>query len=184
MTPNSIAILANPDPSGHIVYPYTDEAHVSNAVCLFAGSGLRKGEAVILVMAKDHFKPVQERLEADGFNVARLEAAGQLVCCEAEKLLTKFMFDGILDELKFTTTIGDLIEKAKQNGGGRPVRVFGEMVELIWRAHPNTTHRMEELWNHVVKLHSVPLLCAYSLIDSKPDTLPAGLLACHSHAVA
>ena len=98
---------------------------MANAVCLFAGYGLQKGEAVILVMAKNHFEPVLERLEADGFNVARLESTGQLVCCEAEKLLTRFMFDGILDELKFTTAIGGLIEKAKQNGGGRPVRDGG-----------------------------------------------------------
>ena len=184
MSPNSIAILANPDPSGHIVYPYTDEAHIANAVCLFAGSGLRKGEAVILVMTRGHFRPVRHQLSAEGFNLATLEAAGQLICCDADSLLSKFMFDGILDELKFKTIIGDLIQKAKQSGGNRPVRVFGEMVDLIWTAHPVATQRLEELWNQVVKTHSVPLLCAYSLIDSKPNTLPAGLLACHSHAVA
>jgi hypothetical protein len=184
MSPTSIAILVNPEPSSHIVYPYTDEAHIAKAVGLFAGAGLRKGEAVILVMAKHHFKPVLQGLTTDGFDLARLQAAGQLVCCEAEKLISSFMFDGIVDELKFKTTIGDLIQKAKQSDGDRPVRVFGEMVALIWRSHPDATHRMEELWNQVINSHGVPLLCAYSLSEPQVNTLPPNLLACHSHALS
>jgi hypothetical protein len=43
MSPISIAILVNPDPTSHIVYPYTDEEHIAKAVSLFAGSGLGKG---------------------------------------------------------------------------------------------------------------------------------------------
>jgi hypothetical protein len=184
MSPASIAILVDPDPSSHIVYPYTDEEHIAKAVGLFAGSGLRKGEAVILVMAKNHFGPVLRGLATDGFNVANLEATGQLVCCEAESLLSRIMFGSVLDELKFETTIGDLIQKAKRSDVNRPVRVFGEMVSLIWRAHPDATQRMEELWNHVVSSHGVPLLCAYSLNDTQVNTLPEGLLACHSQALA
>lgn len=183
MSPNSIAILSNPDPSGHIVYPYTDETHIANAVSMFAGFGLGKGEAVVLVMAAKHVQPVRQRLKLEGFEVGKLEEAGQLVCCEAEHLMTKFLFDGILDELKFTTTIGELIRTAKQ-GGRRSVRVFGEMVDLIWRAHLDTTHRMEELWTKLVSIHSVPLLCAYSLIETRPDAIPQCLMDCHSHAIS
>jgi hypothetical protein len=103
---------------------------------------------------------VLQALTAEGFNPATLEAAGQLVCCEAEKLLSRFMLDGSLDELEFKTTIGDLIQKAKQGGCARSVRVFGEMVALIW------TQRMEELWNHII------------------SSLPMNLMACHSHALS
>jgi hypothetical protein len=184
MSPNSVALLINPEPASHIVYPYTDAEHIAKAVSLFAGSGLSKGEAVILVMARDHFASVRERLSSEGFSLAALEANGQLVCYEAESLLSKFLFDGIIDELKFTTTISGLIQKAKQRGANRPVRVFGEMVSLIWETHPDATERMEELWNQVVSRHCVPLLCAYSLNGPQANTLPAGLLACHSHALA
>src|SRR5271155_6256623 len=114
MSPTSIAILVNPDPSSHIVYPYTDEAHITKAVGLFAGAGLRKGEAVILVMVKNDFAPVLQGVMAKGFNLAALESSGQLVCCDAEKLLSSFMFNGFLDEVEFKATIGDLIQKAKQ----------------------------------------------------------------------
>jgi hypothetical protein len=36
MSPKSTDILSNPDARGHIVYPYTDETQVADAVCLFA----------------------------------------------------------------------------------------------------------------------------------------------------
>ncbi|HEY6393443.1 MAG TPA: MEDS domain-containing protein [Bryobacteraceae bacterium] len=187
MNSKGAAILANPHPCGHIVYPYTDETQVSEAVCLFASAGLRKGEAVILVMTSDHTQPIRRRLEQEGFNLRQLERAGQLICEDAKDLLSTFTFDGVIDERVFKTKLGKLIEAAKASGGNRTeraVRVFGEMVDLLWKSNLRTTQRLEELWNEVIDAHSVPLLCAYSLAGPKPRDLPAPLLACHSHAIA
>jgi hypothetical protein len=53
----------------------------------------------------------------------------------------------------FKTKLARLIEKAKLGNGLRKhglVRIFGEMVDLIWGPHPTATERLEE----------VPLLCA------------------------
>jgi MEDS: MEthanogen/methylotroph, DcmR Sensory domain len=185
MNSKGAAILADPHPCGHIVYPYTDEVHVAEAVCLFASAGLHKGEGVVLVMAADHGKPIRRRLEQEGFNLRQLEKSGQLICEEAENLLSTFMFDWTIDELVFKTKVGKLIERAKVSGGrSRPVRVFGEMVDLIWKSNPRTTQRLEELWNEIIGVYSVPLLCAYSLAGTKPIELPGALMACHSHAIA
>jgi KaiC/GvpD/RAD55 family RecA-like ATPase len=184
MNSKGAAILANPDPCGHIVYPYTDETQVAEAVCLYATAGLRKGEGVVLVMAADHYQPIRRRLEREGFNLRQLERIGQLICEDARSLLSTFMFDGTIDELVFKAKVGKLIERAKVSGGkGRPVRVFGEMVDLIWESNPRTTQRLEELWNDVIAAYSVPLLCAYSLAGTKLSEFPAPLRACHSHAI-
>src|SRR6266404_5075562 len=67
MNPTGAEILANPHPCGHIVYPYTDEHQVAEAVCLFASAGLRQSQAVVLVMTADHCKPIRQRLEQEGF---------------------------------------------------------------------------------------------------------------------
>lgn len=185
MNSTAVALLCDPHPSDHIVYPYTGETQVTEAVWLFASSGLRKGEAVLLVVTTQHSAAIRERLRQDGFNVDDLEISGQLAFANAEDLLSAFMFDGIIDEHLFKTKIGSWIEKARTHGGGnRPVRVFGEMVDLIWISNPKATLRLEELWNEVIESYSVPLLCAYSLAGNKPSAIPTTLHACHSHALS
>jgi hypothetical protein len=186
MNSTGIEILSNPQPCAHIVYPYTDDTQLADAVCLFAGSGRQKGEGVLLVLSGPHYDPVRQRLERDGFNLAELEESGQLVCENAQSLLDNFLFDGIIDEHKFKTKIDRMIEKAKLGTGARKhglVRVFGEMVDLIWGPHPKATERLEELWNEVIRIHSVPLLCAYSIAGT-PNALPWRLESCHSHAIS
>ena len=186
MNTTGIEILSNPQPCAHIVYSYTDETKLAEAVCRFASAGIRKVEAVLLVLSDAHYDPVRERLKREGFNLADLEATGHLACENAKNLLDAFMFDGILDEHKFKTTIGRMIETAKAgraNGKNRQVRVFGEMVDLIWNHNPIATQRLEELWNEVIQAHSVPLLCAYSLSRTQ-STLPKELLSCHSDAIS
>ena len=183
MTSSAAEILSNPQPCGHIVYPYNDETQVADAVCMFASAGLGKGEAVLLVMTAEHYGPILERLAAHGLDVEALTKSGQLVCEEAGQLLSSFMFDGIIDEYEFKLKVGNMI-KAAQSGGERPVRVFGEMVSLIWQSRQRATERLEELWNDVIAQHSVPLLCAYALGGTIPDAFPESLLAQHSHAVS
>lgn len=153
------AILTHPEPNGHFVYPYTNESQFREAVCLFVGSGLRKGGSALLVMTESHCEPIRAQLEADGFEVAELEARGRLVCVTAESLLGTFMFDGIIDEDLCMTSIGRLIEKARAASSNGEVRVFGEMVDLIWLPNPQATQRLEELWNDVINF--IPyLFCA------------------------
>ena len=186
MNSTGIEILSNPQPCAHIVYPYTDDAHLVDAVCLFTSSGLHKGEAFVLVLSEPHYAPVRQRLEREGIELAALEETGQLICANAGNLLANFMLDGIIDEHKFKTKIDRMIERAKTGTGSRKhglVRVFGEMVDLIWEPHPLATERLEELWNEIIKIHSVPLLCAYSLAGTS-NALPQPLVSCHSHAIS
>ena len=184
MNPGGIETLTNPPLCGHIVYSYTREEQVIEAICLFAQAGLRKGESVRLVLTAAHHQPVRERLEVEGFNLNQVESFGQLVCVDARDLLATFMTDGIIDEYRFKTTVGDMIVKAKTAGGSRrTVRIFGEIVDLIWTSNPTATYRLEQLWNHVIDAHGVQLLCAYSLTRSGRSGLTPSLLACHSHAI-
>jgi hypothetical protein len=183
LTPNAIAMLTNP--TGHLVYTHTDDAHLAEAVGVFASAGLREGEAVILIMSASHGKPIRKRLECEGFDLRALESAGQLVCESAEELIPTFLINGVMDELSFKTTFGAMIERVKSfNGKRRPVRLFGEGVDLLWQSNPRITQRIEELCNELTEAHSVPILCAYSLAGIKPGVFPEELLACHSHAVA
>src|SRR5580658_3137033 len=104
MNTRSSEILSNPQRCGHILYTYTEESQVTEAVCFFASAGLRKGESVLLVMAEAHREPILNGLRNEGFDIAAVTASGQLVCTGAEALLSTFMFDGVIDELVFKTS--------------------------------------------------------------------------------
>src|ERR1700722_17621496 len=134
MNAKGASILVNPHPCGHIVYPYTDEGLVGQAVALFASAGLRGGEGVILVMSADHCESIKLRLQLEGLTADVYERSGQLICVTAEELLAKFLRDGVLDEDVFNGTVASLIEKVRSSattGRDRKVRVFGEMVSQL-----------------------------------------------------
>src|SRR5579872_6962957 len=151
MNSNGVALLMDPHPCGHIVYPYTDEGLVGQAVCLFASSGLRDGEGVVLIMSDSHRDAFRLRLGMEGLKVETFENSGQLICVTSEELLSKFVVGGAIDERVFRSTIADLIHQAKMGTDGVPrrVRVFGEMVSQLRGTNLPATTRLEELWDEV-----------------------------------
>src|SRR5258708_14639686 len=93
-----ISLLTDPHPCRHIVFPYDDEGKAIHAVYLFASSGLTKGESVVLIMADSRCEPITGTLAKAGFDLAALQASGQLEYISAESLLKKFMAGGTLDQ--------------------------------------------------------------------------------------
>lgn len=185
MNARGASILANPHPCSHIVYPYTDEGLVGQAVCLFASAGLRDGDGVILIMSADHCESIMLRLQVEGIDTEHYQRSGQLICVTAEGLLAKFLTAGVLNEDLFKSMVGDLIDQARGHGGSvksERVRVFGEMVSQLRNQDLAATTRLEELWNDVINDHSVALLCTYALSHA-PDRVPDALIELHSESI-
>ncbi len=183
MNAKAAAILMNPHPCGHIVYPYTDEGLVGQAVCLYASAGFRNGEGVILIMTADHCDSIQLRLVTEGYDVESLQASGRLICLAAEDLLSKFMVGGVPDREQFQAVIGGLIARSRSatgKGASGLVRVFGEMVSLIWKSDHSATISLETMWNEVIEKHRVPLLCTYAL-NGRAE-VPEDIHALHTHS--
>jgi hypothetical protein len=181
MTPATAATLSNPCPSEHIIYSYTDDSELMDALTLFAKVGLMRDEAVILIVSAKHADLMRQRLEQEGYEVEELLESRKLAIADAEDVLATFF----LDEQRFKIGIESLIEEARA-GRGRthPVRVFDEMVDLIWISNLQATVRLEELGNEAIKSHSVTMLCGYSLGRGRPTSLPAPILACHSRVLS
>jgi hypothetical protein len=180
MTAKAISILTDPHPCGHIVYPYTDENLVADAVGVFASSGLNKREAVILIATEAHCERCARRLEAEGFDLERLETTGQFACIRAEQLLERIMVDGMPDETRFRAIVGEIIDRAR-NSSGKPsaVRMFGEMVSLLWPINTAAAERLESLWNDMIEARSVSLLCTYTLDGNTRSEVPPAIMALH-----
>ena len=176
--------LAEPLCKEHLVQLYRDDRDLVEAVSLYAGRGLGKGEAVILVATEVHLEAVDERLREAGFDLGDLKAWGQLVTADAAGLLSRFLVDGSVDAARFRSILNDMITLARRGGRFQRIRVYGEMVNLLWRENHPATRQLEELWNEAIELHAVSLLCGYRVeAGEKDSSFPHDLRALHSHLI-
>jgi len=177
--------LEEPLAREHLVQLYRDDRLLVEAVALFAGRGLAKGEAVILVATPAHLAAVEERLKDRGFDVEGPRQWGQLRVMDAETLLARFMVEGRPDPARFGSILSETISAARAAGRYRKVRVYGEMVNLLWKENHAAARMLEELWNGAIQAHSVSLLCGYGLdADAEAEErFPHDLRELHSHLI-
>jgi hypothetical protein len=178
------SLLATPQACDHVVQLYTDDGFLTRAVSHFVGTGLARGEAAVVVATAEHREALVAAL-ASRLDVAATIARGQLVLRDAGTSLDRFMRPTGPDPRAFRTFIGELLdpmEAAGRNG----VRVFGEMVNLLWRDDLPATVQLEALWSAVLTERQATLLCAYRL-DNFDRHVHRGLLhqisRNHSHLV-
>jgi signal transduction histidine kinase/CheY-like chemotaxis protein len=166
----------------HLVQFYETDRFLLDSVGTFLGAGLSEGDACIVVATKAHVDGLDERLQRFGVDPATARVDGQYVSLDATETLSKFMVDGLPEPGRFADTIGAIIAQAA--GDGRPVRIFGEMVALLWaEGNNNAAHRLEELWNDLRRNHSFSLLCAYPINGFGGENLADGLYdVCTAHS--
>ena len=178
-------LIADPMPRDHFVQVYRDERVLIEAISLFAGASLGRNEAVIIVATETHRLAVERCLEDDGFDVPAMKGWGQLTILDAEELLSRFMIDGAPDETRFKALIAEIVASVRASRRFRDVRVYGEMVNLLWSDNLPAATRLEELWNDVLEEHAISLFCAYCLDGQShgADALPAAVRQLHTHFI-
>jgi PAS domain S-box-containing protein len=148
----------------HLVQFYHDENVLYDAVASFAATGLAAGEPVILIATGAHEGALVNRLRLSGCRLDSASVTGQLTLLDARDTLSKFIVGGEPDWEKFSSIVGGLIEKSREGRREAQVRVYGEMVDLLWRdGNKQAAIRLEELWNDLARLHRFSLLCAYAM---------------------
>ena len=147
-------------PSEHILQVYEREGAFLDSLAGFILDGLRAGEGVITIATPEHRLQLEERLIAEGIDVAEARLRDDYIDVDAAQTLAQFMADGWPDEQKFQTAIADMLSRA--GGGERRVRAFGEMVAVLWAAGQTAaTVRLEQLWHRLCQQEGLSLLCAY-----------------------
>ncbi len=148
--------------SEHFVQFCETDAFLIHSVSEFIEAGLRAGDACIVLATKPHRESLEERLQGDGLEVAAASERGQYVSIDAAATLSKFMVDGEPSPESFAKVVGSMIARAAK--GGRHVRIFGELVALLWAdGNRAAAIRLEELWNDLGKTLVFSLLCAYPI---------------------
>jgi PAS domain S-box-containing protein len=148
--------------SEHFVQFCETDAFLMHSVSAFIGAGLRAGDACIVLATKPHRESLEERLKGDGLEVTAARMRGQYVSTDAAATLSKFMVDGEPSPGRFVEVVGSMIARAAK--GRRRVRIFGELVALLWTdGNRAAAIRLEELWNDLCKTHAFSLFCAYPM---------------------
>jgi signal transduction histidine kinase/CheY-like chemotaxis protein len=158
----------------HFVQFYEADAFLLNSLGGFIGAGLAEGDACIVVATEAHRDSLDERLRANGLDVDRARACGQYVALDASEILSKFMTGGQPDASRFAEIIGRIIACAAE--GRKRVRIFGEMVALLWaEGNCDAAIRLEELWNELHKTREFSLFCAYPMNGFNGESFAKGL---------
>jgi hypothetical protein len=145
--------------SNHLLQIYENETVFLNSIEGFAGSGFIAGDCVVIIATESHIKSLNERLNRQGFNIAKLIKEKRYVTVDASETLAEFMTGEEINEKKFIKTINRLLKRCDKK---RKVRAFGEMVAILWENGNNRgTFKLERIWNDYMKEKELCLFCAY-----------------------
>ena len=150
------------DATEHFVQFYETDSVLLDAVAGFIGAALRAGEAGVVFATSANLASLEARLREQGFDLAAARASDRYLPLSAAATLERLMLGEQPDPDRFTAIVDETISRAAV--GGRPVRVFGEMVALLVGAgNPAAALRLEELWNAARQRLQFSLFCAYPL---------------------
>lgn len=146
----------------HVVEFYDTEAFLADTVCAYLAPALRDHAAVVVVATAPHLRAFADAIGAAGIDLDAAVHEGRYLAFDAEAVLRQFMGDGGPDPALFRHAIGAVMDAA--TAGGRPVRVYGEMVTLLWAdGDVAGALAVEDLWNDLAERRSFELLCSYPM---------------------
>lgn len=144
----------------HAVQFYGDDEELAASVSGYLGEGLRAGGAAVVVATEAHRRAFAAGLSVVAAESGAARATGRLLMVDAAGMLTGFMAGGRLDRSRFQHAARDLISRAA--AAGQPVRIYAEMVVLLWDAgQVALALELEELWNELASRLPFALLCGY-----------------------
>jgi anti-sigma regulatory factor (Ser/Thr protein kinase) len=121
-----------------------------------------------------------------GLALEELRAAGRYRAFDARETLDRFVRGGTPDTVAFGAEVTPIIASASL--GHQPVRVFGEMVALLWDdGNVTAALELETMWNELRAQYPFTLYCAYpmSTLDGDADLGDAKRICdAHSRVVA
>jgi PAS domain S-box-containing protein len=152
----------------HFVQFYDSDAFLVDMLGSWFGDALRGTDSCVFIGTDAHRQDLETRLKADGFDRQGGLERDRLVLVNASAALAEFMVEGRLEHSLFRRLLGEILERVSHGGN---VRIFGEMVALLWsRGKRPAAVRLEEIWNEFIRTRSISLCCGHSLNSFSTDT--------------
>lgn len=160
----STALLIEAPAGRHFAQLHKDPQVLTDAVGVFVETGLLRGEAVIVVAPVARIPGYLQRLQRSSKPPEVWKKSRQLTVIDGPGLLSRFMKNNMPEWEEFRESIGQVLESVATDWKG--VRVYGEMVNDLWRAgHTAAAIRLEEYWNELARMYQFCLFCGYH-VDS------------------
>lgn len=177
-----VTSLPTVGPRDHVVQFYGADEELAVTVGGYLAEGLRSGDGILVVATAPHRRAFAAALARAGIDPGRERDAGRLLTEDAAELLDRFLVGDVLDHERFQSVASGLILRAA--AGGRPVRIYAEMVAVLWDAgQVGLAVELEELWNGLGALLPFSLLCAYpSRLMTGAETADAVREVCVLHS--
>ena len=158
-------LILEPAAGEHRVQFYESDDFLTSSVAGFLGAGLSTGQSLVVIATHPHRAAFSRRLAEEGFDVDAACSSGRLTLLDARDTLDAFMVGATPDPALFRTVIGGVLEAARAGGGGSAIlRLYGEMVDLLWKdGNTDGAVRLEEMWNEIAQTYKFSLLCAYAM---------------------
>lgn len=169
----------------HAVQFYQHEESLFSTVGAFLSEGLIAGQPVVLIATVPHTEAILEHLNACFIDVERAKHIGDLIVLDADNTLATFMRDDEPDPVCFKRHVGDVLAQALGGRVRTPVRVYGEMVDVLWKQDkPEAAIKLEILWNELAGTHAFSLLCGYAMGNFYKQTRRFdAVCAQHTHVI-
>jgi MEDS: MEthanogen/methylotroph, DcmR Sensory domain len=164
-----------------------DEALLTRNVVDFLTSGLKQGDALLVITTPERNVAFSDGLSESGIDPSTAIRERKLLLADAEQTLRRFMLNGQPDRARFERTIGALIREVRPLPDHGGLRAYGEMVGLLWqKGQFAAAVQLEQLWNNLMSANAFHLFCAYPIDvfgkDFDSATLDP-LLCAHTHLV-
>lgn len=170
---------ANPDP-GHLVHFYTDDKTLIGNLHEYVSTGLGSNATCLVIATSDHINMLQKALSKN-IDIAAAQECGRYVTLDAHEALKSFMVKGMPNEVLFRRHVGELMH-AVLTRHGKPVRAYGEMVAILWKAgNKKAVLELEKMWNRLAEEYEFSLYCAYPELHFIMDAeARAEISQCHN----
>lgn len=146
--------------AAHVVQFFDSDETRHEAVASFLSEGYLGGGSLILIARPPNATAVLDRLERAGASIQRHVESGRITVLDATGTLRRISRRGSPDARLFEDVVGTLVTDAARDA---PVYAYAEMVDLLaQRGDFADVAHLEAIWNRLLTLTPLSLLCGYA----------------------
>jgi hypothetical protein len=169
----------------HAVRFYENEKSLSRIVADFVGDGLADGHPGIVIATPAQRAAIIRALVARSVDVVQLQRSSDLVLLDGNDTLSTFMTNGMPNPDVFMSSMSDVIRKTTQGRTSCTVRIYGQMVDILWKnGKQEAAIRLELLWNQLAASEAFSLLCGYAMGHFYKDVAMDEICRHHTHVIS